>query len=85
MAEPVFLTEEATPQIAGAVVDLIEAAGAAATDHFDQLPADEEASVFVTLTGRTTWGTIPLGMWNFLRAADGTVSLNGATVEAVHG
>ncbi|MGX1301345.1 hypothetical protein RKD35_002833 [Streptomyces albogriseolus] len=87
MADPVFLTDEATPEHAAPLVDLIEEAGAVATAHFDQLPVGEEGTVYVTLSARTMYGTVPLGMWGFFRAADTTVpTLLGALPEVtLHG
>ncbi|MFK0063353.1 hypothetical protein ACIQTN_29510 [Streptomyces werraensis] len=86
MADPTFLTDEATPEHAAPLVDLIEEAGAAATAHFAQLPPGEEAAAYVTLTAPTAYGTVPLGMWGFQRAADGSVSLMGALPEVtLHG
>ncbi|MCX4406448.1 MULTISPECIES: hypothetical protein [unclassified Streptomyces] len=85
MTDPVFVTDEASPESAAPIVGLIENAAAVAIAHFDQLPAGEEASVYVTLTARTGYGTIPLGMWSFLRAADNSVTLDGATQEGTDG
>ncbi|MFF4733349.1 hypothetical protein ACFY3M_50760 [Streptomyces mirabilis] len=85
MAEPAFLTDEASPETAAPIVGLIQDAAAVATARFDQLPVGEEASVYVTLTARTGYGTIPLGMWGFLRAADNSVTLVGATQEGTDG
>ncbi|PWI15969.1 hypothetical protein DI272_18720 [Streptomyces sp. Act143] len=85
MAEPAFLTDDASPEHAAAIVGLIQDAAAVAVTHFDQLPDGEEASVYVTLTADTGYGTIPLGMWGFLRAADNSVTLAGATQEGTDG
>ncbi|MEV0016687.1 hypothetical protein [Streptomyces tendae] len=87
MADPAYLTDEATPEQAAPITDLIEAAGAVATAHFDQLPVGEEGTVYVTLTARTLYGAVPLGMWGFFRAAGKTVpTLLGALPEVTaHG
>ncbi|MFF5968261.1 hypothetical protein ACFY64_31965 [Streptomyces collinus] len=85
MADPAFLNGQASAAAAAPIVDLIAEAGVVATGHFDQLPPGEEASVYVTLTADTGFGSIPLGMWNFLRSADGTVSLAGALEEGTDG
>ncbi|WP_411092309.1 hypothetical protein [Streptomyces sp. 049-1] len=81
MADPAFITDTAAPATAAPLVGLIEAAGDVAAAHFDQLPPGEEGSVYVTLLAATPYGTVPVGMWNFLRAADGTVTLAGAQQE----
>lgn len=85
MAELAYITEAASPEGAAPIVGLIEEAGAAATAHLDQLPAGEEANVMVTLTGETTYGHIPLGMWHFYRTADNAVHLSGATEVSADG
>ncbi|GGQ50117.1 hypothetical protein GCM10010250_22150 [Streptomyces althioticus] len=78
MADPVSLAVEATPAAAAPITGLIEEAGAAAAAHFEQLPDGEEGTALVTLTAATPYGSVPIGMWSFLRAADGTVKLAGA-------
>jgi hypothetical protein len=81
MADPAFLTDEAAPEHAAPVVGLIEEAGDVAAAHFDQLPAGEEATAYVTLTARTRYGIVPIGYWGFERAADNSVTLIGAQQE----
>ncbi|MYR59607.1 hypothetical protein GTY54_26350 [Streptomyces sp. SID625] len=81
MADPVFVTVEASPENAAPIVGLMEDAAAVAVAYFDQFPAGEEGTAFVTLTARTLYGTVPLGMWGFLRAADGTVTIAGTIEE----
>jgi hypothetical protein len=85
VADPSTISGPATPAAAASVVALIQEAGALATDHFAQLPEGEEATVYVLLTAATGYGVITLGVWSFLRDAQGGVSLYGAQPEAVDG
>ncbi|MER7740037.1 hypothetical protein ABTX34_17260 [Streptomyces sp. NPDC096538] len=78
MADPVSLSVEATPAAAAPITGLIEEAGAVAAAHFEQLPDGEVGVALVTLTAATSYGSVPIGMWSFLRAADGAVTLAGA-------
>jgi hypothetical protein len=72
-----FLIKEASAEHAANRVSLIEEAGTVAMAHFDTL-APGYASVYVTLTARTAYGTAMLGQWGFKRSADGAVTLIGA-------
>ncbi|MEU7323410.1 hypothetical protein ABZ682_23090 [Streptomyces griseoviridis] len=81
MADSEFLTGEASPEVAAPLVGLIGEAASVATLYFDQLANGEVSSAYVTLTADTSFGNVPLGIWNFLRAADGTVSLAGSSPE----
>ncbi|MEV5930928.1 hypothetical protein ACPCSG_23560 [Streptomyces cellulosae] len=85
MADPASLTLAASPAAAAPITGLIEEAGAAAAAHFAQLPDGDEGTALVTLTADTPYGRIPIGMWSFLRAADGSVSLAGALEEDADG
>jgi hypothetical protein len=86
MADPAYLTNEASPTTAAPLVGLIEEAGDLAAALFEPLPAGEEATAYVTLIAPTAYGTVPLGMWGFQRAADGSVTILGALPEVtLHG
>lgn len=86
MDELPFLIRETSAEHAATRAGLIEEAGAVAVDHFNSL-APGYATVYVTLTARTTYGTAMLGQWGFKRSDDGVVSLIGALpeTEAVRG
>ncbi|PSK57978.1 hypothetical protein B0E38_01823 [Streptomyces sp. 111WW2] len=85
MADPAYVSGSASAASAASVVALVQEAAALAVAHFDQLPPDEEAAAYVTLTSSTGYGVITLGMWLFLRDAEGTVTLYGSEPEADHG
>lgn len=85
MADPAFVTGQASPEAAAPYVAAIQQAAALAVDHFEQQPPGEPATVTVILTASTGYGVITLGMWTFDRDAEGAVTLLGSTPEASNG
>jgi hypothetical protein len=72
VADPGAITAPASSALAQIIADLIDEAHTAAVAYFETQPAGA-ASVTVTLTTDTAVGTVPLGMWTFVRDEDGTI------------
>ncbi|MFJ4627173.1 hypothetical protein [Streptomyces sp. NPDC088847] len=83
MADPQFVSGPASQENAAYVVGLIQEAAALAVAHFEQQP--DEGTVTVILTAPTGYGVITLGVWTFLRDAEGAVTLFASDPEGSDG
>ncbi|MEW2568328.1 hypothetical protein [Streptomyces sp. NPDC047070] len=81
MAEDLgVITRPATSAMAQIITDLVDEARGQAVTAFADLPPGEEGTVAVLLTADTAVGTVGIGMWTFVRDADGTVHAPGMEV-----
>ncbi|MDI9829697.1 hypothetical protein [Streptomyces sp. KAU_LT] len=81
MADPAYVTGAASQAAAAPLLGLVQEAAALAVAHFDQLPPGEEGMVHVLLNSPTGYGVITLGVWTFVRDAQGAVTLLGSDPE----